>query len=218
MIAGVIVGTPGYMSPEQARGKDVDSRTDIWAFGCVLFEMLTGRQAFTGETITDVLASIVTTSPDLDLLPKSTPASIRLLLTSALNKNSSQRLQHIGDTRLFLDGPLVVPATAPAAAASRRPGGTALIVAALAIIVAGAGVFAAIALRSAPEPAVNMRFEIALPDLVGTPLVSPDGKWITYATQPTNGKRVAWLRPIGSDNSQQIPGTENVNGHHLVAR
>jgi Tol biopolymer transport system component/predicted Ser/Thr protein kinase len=211
-VAGVIVGTPGYMSPEQARGKDVDSRADIWAFGCVLFEMLTGRQAFTGETLTDVLANIVSTPPDLDLLPKSTPASIRLLLTSALTKNGSQRLQHIGDTRLFLDGPLAVPATTPAATASRRPRGAALLLAALAIIVAGAGIFAALALRQTPEPAAQMRFEITLPDLVGTPLVSPDGKWITYATQPTNGKRVAWLRSIGSDSAQQIPGTENING------
>jgi Tol biopolymer transport system component len=214
-IAGVIVGTPGYMSPEQARGKDVDSRTDIWAFGCVLFEMLTGRHAFTGETITDVIANIVSTPPDLALLPKNTPASIQLLLTSALNKNSSQRLQHIGDTRLFLDGPLAAPATAAVAATpatSRRPRGTALLLAALALVVAAAGIIAALALRQTPEPAVNMRFEIALPDLLGTPLVSPDGKWISYATQPTNGKRVAWLRPIGSDNAQQIPGTENING------
>jgi eukaryotic-like serine/threonine-protein kinase len=211
-LAGVIVGTPGYMSPEQARGKDVDSRTDIWAFGCVLFEMLTGRHAFTGETITDVLANIVSTPPDLDLLPKSTPASIRLLLTSALNKNSSQRLQHIGDARLFLDGLLAAPATAPVATASRRPRSAALILAALAVLVAGAGIFAALALRSTPEPAAQMRFEMTLPDLVGTPLVSPDGKWITYATQPTTGKRVAWLRAIGSDSAQQIPGTENING------
>ena len=211
-VAGVIVGTPGYMSPEQARGKDVDSRTDIWAFGCVLFEMLTGRQAFTGETITDVLANIVTTPPDLDLLPKSTPASIRLLLTSALNKNSSQRLQHIGDTRLFLDGPLAAPAATAVTTASPWPRGATLAIAALAIIATGAGIFAALALRSTPAPPVQMRFEITLPDLVGTPLVSPDGKWITYATQPTNGKRVAWLRPIGSDSAQQIPGSENVNG------
>ncbi len=212
-VAGVIVGTPGYMSPEQARGKDVDSRTDIWAFGCVLFEMLTGRQAFTGETITDILANIVSTPPDLDLIPRNTPASIRLLLASALNKNSSQRLQHIGDTRLFLDGPLTVPTTTTfVAAPSRRPGKTALLLAALVIIVAGAGIFAAFALRQTPEPAAQMRFEITLPDLWGAPLVSPDGKWITYATQPTNGKRVAWLRPIGSDSAQPIPGTENING------
>jgi Tol biopolymer transport system component len=211
-LAGVIVGTPGYMSPEQARGKDVDSRTDIWAFGCVLFEMLTGRHAFTGETITDVLANIVSTPPDLDLLPKSTPSSIRLLLTSALNKNSSQRLQHIGDTRLFLDGGLAGPTPTPVATTSRRPLVMALALAALVIVVAGVGLFATLALRSSPEPPVQMRFEIELTGLVGTPLVSPDGKWISYATQPANGKRVAWIRAIGSDSPQQIPGTENING------
>ena len=211
-LAGVIVGTPGYMSPEQARGKDVDSRTDIWAFGCVLFEMLTGRHAFTGETITDVLANIVSTPPDLDLLPKSTPSSIRLLLTSALNKNSSQRLQHIGDTRLFLDGGLTGPTPTPVATTHRRPFVMALALAALVIVVAGVGLFATLALRSTPEPPVQMRFEIELPGLVGTPLVSPDGKSISYATQPANGRRVAWIRAIGSDSAQQIPGTENING------
>ena len=74
---GSIVGTPGYMSPEQARGKEVDARTDIWAFGCIVYEMLTARQAFDGETVTDVVAKIVTSPPDLDILPKDTPASIR---------------------------------------------------------------------------------------------------------------------------------------------
>ena len=105
-IVGSVLGTPGYMSPEQARGKDVDARTDIWAFGCVLYEMLTARQAFEGETVTDVMANIVTRQPDLNLLPKDTPSSIRLLLSSALNKNASHRLQHIGDARLFFDGAL----------------------------------------------------------------------------------------------------------------
>jgi len=210
-VAGVIVGTPGYMSPEQARGKDVDSRTDIWAFGCVLYEMLTARQAFAGETITDVLAKIVASPPDLELLPASTPASIRLLLSSTLNKNSAQRLQHIGDTRLFLEGPLAVPAAIAAAPASRGFRGTWL-VAAFAIAAAGAGFLAAVSLRQRPETAPQMRFEIALPGLIGTPIPSPDGKWILYATQPADGKRVAWLRPIGSDTAQQIPGTENING------
>src|ERR1051326_5343873 len=79
-IAGAVVGTAAYMSPEQARGKEVDSRTDIWAFGCVLYEMLTARQTFEGETVTDMLAKIVTTEPDLNLLPPQTPPSLRLLL------------------------------------------------------------------------------------------------------------------------------------------
>ena len=110
-IVGAIVGTPGYMSPEQARGKEVDARTDIWAFGCILYEMLTARQAFDGETVTDVMAKIVTSPPDLDILPKDTPASMRMLLSATLNKNASHRLQHIGDIRLFLDGSLVPAAS-----------------------------------------------------------------------------------------------------------
>ncbi len=213
-IAGVIIGTPGYMSPEQARGKDVDSRTDIWAFGCVLYEMLTARQAFGAETITDILAKIVASPPDLELLPASTPASIRFLLSWTLNKNASQRIQHIGDSRLFLDGAAAAPiataatASAPASRGVRRM----WLVAALGIVAAAAGILTAVALRPRPEPAPQMRFEIALPGLVGTPIVSPDGNWIVYATQPADGKRVAWLRPIGSDSVQQVPGTENING------
>jgi serine/threonine protein kinase len=111
-MVGAVVGTPGYMSPEQARGKDVDARTDIWAFGCVLYEMLTAHQAFGGETITDIFAKIVTSPPDLELLPKNTPPSIRLLLASTLNKNATQRLQHIGDSRLFMDGTFAAAAAA----------------------------------------------------------------------------------------------------------
>src|SRR5436309_7370699 len=102
-VAGAVAGTVAYMSPEQARGKEVDARTDIWAFGCVLYEMLTARHVFEGETATDMIAKIVTSEPDLDLLPRETPPSIRLLLAATLNKNVQQRLQHIGDMRLFLD-------------------------------------------------------------------------------------------------------------------
>jgi hypothetical protein len=187
------------MSPEQARGKDVDSRTDIWAFGCVLYEMLTARQAFAGETITDVLAKIVASPPDLELLPASTPASIRLLLSSALNKNSAQRLQHIGDTRLFLEGPLAAPTAAAAAAPASRGFRRTWLVAALAIAAAGAGFIAALALRQRPETAPQMRFEIALPGLIGTPIPSPDGKWILYghATRGRKARGVAEADRLG---------------------
>ena len=98
------MGTPAYMSPEQARGKETDARTDVWAFGCVLYEMLSGRQVFNGETVTDIIAKIIEAQPDWDALPQETPASIRLLLGAALTKDRKQRLQHIGDARLFLDG------------------------------------------------------------------------------------------------------------------
>src|SRR5208337_5239457 len=93
--AGIILGTAAYMSPEQAKGKTVDRRSDIWAFGCVLYEMLTGRQVFDGETTTDVLAAVVMKEPDWTPLPANTPPGIRNLLRRCLIKNPKQRLRDI---------------------------------------------------------------------------------------------------------------------------
>jgi eukaryotic-like serine/threonine-protein kinase len=108
---GVILGTAEFMSPEQARGKLVDKRTDIWAFGCIVYEMLTGRRAFTGETATDVLAAIVTSEPRWDLLPATTPPRIRDLLGRCLQKDPNRRLRDIGDARIEIEESLadVVP-------------------------------------------------------------------------------------------------------------
>src|SRR5215831_16922309 len=118
---GTITGTVAYMSPEQARGKEVDARTDIWAFGCVLYEMLTGRPAFDGETPTDIIAKVITGHPDLEALPAGTPTSIRMLLSAALNRNVGQRLQHIGDAALFLDQTAVPASAAPADTSRSKP-------------------------------------------------------------------------------------------------
>ena len=101
--AGVILGTAAYMSPEQARGKPVDKRTDVWAFGCVLYEMLTGKRAFEGETVTDVLAAILTKEPDWAALPERTPGKIRDLLRRCLRREAKQRLHDIADARLELE-------------------------------------------------------------------------------------------------------------------
>jgi serine/threonine-protein kinase len=101
--AGVILGTAAYMSPEQARGKRVDQRTDIWSFGCVLYEMLTGRRAFTGETVTDTLAAVIGSEPDWSLLPAAAPRPVRRCLERCLRKDPRQRLRHIADARLELD-------------------------------------------------------------------------------------------------------------------
>src|SRR5579864_258309 len=101
--AGVLLGTAAYMSPEQARGKRVDRRTDIWAFGCVLCELLTGKTVFAGETISDTLAAVIRGEPDWKLLPASVPRRIRALLGRCLEKNLKQRLQAIGEARIVLD-------------------------------------------------------------------------------------------------------------------
>ena len=99
---GVIMGTASYMSPEQARGRKVDRRADIWAFGCVLFEMLTGRRAFGGETMTDVLVSVVTGEPDWSLVPPYTPPGVRRLLRRCLQRDPRNRLRNLGDAAIEL--------------------------------------------------------------------------------------------------------------------
>jgi eukaryotic-like serine/threonine-protein kinase len=129
--AGVLLGTAAYMSPEQAKGKPVDRRADIWAFGCVLYEMLTGKMAFSGETVTDTLAAVIRAEPDWSQLPAATPGRVRMLLHRCLPKDPKQRLQAIGDARISLDEVLSsapepssatvsASAAAPASASLRR--------------------------------------------------------------------------------------------------
>jgi serine/threonine-protein kinase len=118
--AGIILGTAAYMAPEQARGKTVDRRADIWAFGCVLYEMLTGRRAFDGDDISTTLASVLKTDPDWQLLPRSTPPGVRRLLVRCLKKEPKDRLQAIGDARVEI-GELLTGVTEPAVVTSIAP-------------------------------------------------------------------------------------------------
>jgi serine/threonine-protein kinase len=159
-----IVGTAAYMSPEQARGLAVDKRTDIWAFGCVLYELLTGRRPFTGATITDVLAAIVEHEPDWTALPPSTPASIKRLLRRCLEKDPKRRLRDIGDARIDIDSQ-EQEASVPYSRSPRIPRRN-WILAAAALLMAGAGLgWAAGSLvrRDSTTPSMMLTME-TLPD------------------------------------------------------
>jgi hypothetical protein len=112
--AGALIGTPAYMSPEQARGRPVDPRTDIWSFGCILYEMLTGAQAFTGEDVGRILANVLTAEPDWTRLPAATPRKLRMCLQRCLQKDPAQRFHHAGDVRLALEGAFDDAKPAPA--------------------------------------------------------------------------------------------------------
>jgi serine/threonine-protein kinase len=187
---GMIFGTVTYMSPEQARGQAVDAHTDIWAFGCVLYEMLTGRQAFQGETFTDCLAAILGREPDWHALPPSTPASVADLIRRCLEKDVSQRLPRIGDARRELEAVLatitqrVMPA--PAARAAKRPYRVLACAAAIAAVLVAAA-FGGRAIRQltlAPERAdIGLANDEFIPSTQSSELaLSNDGALIAYAS------------------------------------
>jgi serine/threonine-protein kinase len=156
--AGLIVGTPAYMSPEQARGLPVDRRTDLWAFGCVVFEMLSGTRAFDGDTATDVLAAVIGKDPDWARLPQSTPENWRRLLQWCLEKDVNRRLRDAGDAALLLDAPA---AHAPSSQSPWR-GWAALTAAALTFLVVG-WVAARWTARSGASPSDAPLMHLALP-------------------------------------------------------
>src|SRR6185369_8904120 len=165
---GMILGTAAYMSPEQARGKTVDKRADIWAFGAVLFEMLTGTRAFGGDDITDTLAAVVRGEPDWSLIPSDLSPTLLLFLKRCLQKDPKQRIGDIRDVRLALEGAfdlVAAPELAPHAVVPPRPlWRRALPVAVAAIVgaaLAGATVWN---LRPVPPPPMITRFALPLPE------------------------------------------------------
>ena len=162
---GIILGTAAYMSPEQARGQAVDKRTDIWAFGCVLYEMLTGRVAFAGNTVSDTIAKILEREPDWSALPAQTPEKVRDLLRRLLEKDSKKRLRDIGDARMELEEALEAP-TATGGPATRVRGRIGSFARAIAWLALGliAGVLGTRALRpDAPPVQPPGHFLLSLP-------------------------------------------------------
>jgi len=210
---GMILGTAAYLSPEQAHGKPTDRRADIWAFGAVLYEMLTGKQAFKGESVSDTLASVLKEDPNWDALPQATPSAIRKLVRRCLNKDRKQRLQSIGDARItieeVLSGASQESDMPVAASRSRWPWAAAAAV--LVLAVAGAAVWV---LRPAPDQPM-LQMEITPPEgqkLVATltPFaLSPDGRRLAFLATDKGGKRMLWLRSIDSGTAVALVGTEN---------
>ncbi len=165
--AGMILGTAAYMSPEQARGKPVDKRSDIWSYGVVVYEMLTGRRLFDGETVTDVLAAVLTREANLTALPPETPGSVRRLVARCLDRDPKKRLRDIGEARFILADPGATevresPTAAPAAMSPRRRAA----IGAIAAAALAAGILAGWLLRRSPPPALGAgaRWSLSIPD------------------------------------------------------
>jgi len=211
--AGTILGTAAYMSPEQARGNPLDKRTDIWSFGCVVYEMLAGREVFRGDTITDTLAAVVGREPDWQALPETTPPAIRTLLGRCLHKDLRRRLHDIADARLELEEPLSPSPLRPIAVPPRRR--VALVALSLLVAVAAIGIAAWSywRLRTAPKPVTRLTVTLPPGELLAAvqqPVVaiSPDGSRLVYAAT-RGGRTQLFLRRLDQFEAASLPGTED---------
>jgi serine/threonine protein kinase len=202
--AGVILGTAGYMSPEQARGKLVDKRADIWAFGVVLYEMLTGERLFEGETASDTLAQVLTKEPDLSHVPA------RKLLSRCFEKDPSRRLRDIGEARFLLeDQPQVKIPTSPKAGLLSLPW-----ILATAGLVTAMGIGIAAYRHSSEGTSLpgSLKLSVVLPDNAAfddgsIPAVSPDGRWLIYSAS-VSGQQGLWIRNLGALATRLLPGSD----------
>ncbi len=196
---GMIVGTAAYMSPEQARGKPVDRRADIWAFGVIVYELLTGKTLFHGETTTDILAAVVKQGPDFDRIP----VNLRRLLRSCLEKNPKQRLQSIADWRLLLDGTAEKPATRKSPIAAWGSS--------IALLIALAGL-AFLHFREKPPASEVVRFQIPAPGgyAASGAWLSPDGRKAAFYTERASGRPTLWVHSLDSLESRQMQGLAGV--------
>jgi Tol biopolymer transport system component len=209
---GVILGTAAYMSPEQARGKTVDKRADVWAFGCVLYEMLTAQRAFGADDVASTLARVVEREPDFDALSPAVPARVRQALRVCLRKDPTQRVSDIRDVRLALEGAFetTAPQTAPTAPPAGRPLAWMAALAVATMLAAALAIPTVRHLREAPPPAPpETHVDLVTPatDQSASFALSPDGRQIVFVASGDGPSRL-WLRSLATPTAQPLPGTE----------
>jgi Tol biopolymer transport system component len=209
---GVVLGTAAYMSPEQARGKSVDRRADIWAFGVVLYEMLTGRAMFAADTVSDTIAALLTREPPLDALPPNTPPSVRRVIHRCLQKDPARRYHHIADARIELEQASDEPTAAVAAphAPARRVGW----ISAVAIAAASAAVTAIIGWLAFSRPTEPpRRYSFTIPgagfNTVSFAAISPDGRSIAYSPNVHAGPFRLFVRTLDGFDEREITSGQN---------
>ncbi len=220
---GTVLGTAAYMSPEQARGKEVDRRTDIWAFGVLLFEMLTGKQLFAGETASDTLAGILKTEPDWDDLPDDLPPQVERVLRRCLSKDPRQRLRDIGEARVRLENPgaesgILTGAISAVSLPDDKPR-TALLPWAVTVVAIAAALWFALGTGKQDIDARLMHLAIAAPEdavfnvegsYPGLPAISPDGRHIVFSGKSVeDGSVQLYIRAIDADQSVALDRTKN---------
>jgi len=216
--AGVILGTAAYMSPEQAKGEPVDKRADIFAFGCVLYELLTGKRTFDGKTITETLGAIIHKEPDWDGLPATTPWRIQELLHRCLQKAVRDRLDGIANVRIEINMALSEPSTVSPIGV----GGTAqpplwrrAIPWTITTVLTGALILVVLYFRGGTEASQIVHSSVLPPGQAvfdsndGPMALSPDGRLLAFVVRTPEGERMLWVRPLDSGSAQLLPGTED---------
>ena len=209
-IPGVILGTAAYMSPEQAKARAADARSDIWAFGCVLYEMLAGRPVFTGDSVVEILGAVLKSEPDWQALPQETPLAVLSLLKRCLQKDRNRRMRDVADARFQIEEATTSePASRATSTAPPRRGRERLAWIAVTFALASVAALSIGYPRGAPSVPPEMRLEIVTPpgaDVSGF-AISPNGRTLVFQAT-VDGKNQLWLRPLDSETARPLAGTE----------
>jgi serine/threonine protein kinase/Tol biopolymer transport system component len=207
---GVILGTAAYMSPEQAKGKPVTKATDIWAFGCVLYELLSGRAAFEGEDVTEILAAVVRAEPEWNALPEKTPQGIRLLLRRCLRKDRRQRFQDATDVRIEIEDVVTGVSPSEAAQVASRQQFPLVWITLCGVLLVALAALSFVHFREAPAQQPITRFQVPPPEqsVISMFKVSPNGRYVVIRTL-SEGRNRLWVRPLDSLQWQALQNTED---------